>query len=95
MCHQSVGLVQSIIEKARIATVSITLLTEVTRRVGPPRALAVDRPLGYPLGEPNHPDLQKKIMREALALLSVPVSDPLIVPLTGNSESFASEDSVC
>jgi D-proline reductase (dithiol) PrdB len=94
MCHQSVGLVQSIIEKAGIATVSITLLTEVTGRVEPPRALAVDRPLGYPLGEPNHPDLQKQIMREAFALLSVHVSNPLIVQLTGNSKSFASEQNL-
>ncbi len=62
MCHQSVVLVQSVLEKAGITTVSVTLLTEVTCRVAPPRALAVDRPLGYPLGEPNNPDLQKSIM---------------------------------
>ena len=79
MCHQSVGLVQSAIEKAGIATASVTLLTEVTERVAPPRALAVDKPLGYPLGEPNNPDLQKNIMREAFHLLAWPVSEPLIV----------------
>ncbi len=79
MCHQSVGLVQSIIEKAGIATVSVTLLTEVTERVAPPRALAVDRPLGYPLGEPNNPDLQKRIILAAFELLREPVPEPLIV----------------
>jgi D-proline reductase (dithiol) PrdB len=79
MCHQSVGLVQSAIEKAGMATVSITLLTEVTERVAPPRALSVDRPLGYPLGEPNNPDLQKRIMQEAFQLLGRPVFEPLIV----------------
>lgn len=79
MCHQSVGLVQSAIEKAGIATVSITLLADITERVAPPRALAVDRPLGYPLGQPNNSDLQKRIMREAFALLDQPVSAPLIV----------------
>jgi len=78
MCHQSVGLVQSVIEKSGIATVSITLLTEVTRRVKPPRALAVDRPLGYPLGEPGNAALQTGIMRAALELLSVRVDPPLI-----------------
>jgi hypothetical protein len=78
MCHQSGGLVQSIIEKAGIATVSISLLTEITRRVEPPRALAVDRPLGYPLGEPNDVDLQKRIMVAAFGLLSTPLSGPLI-----------------
>jgi hypothetical protein len=71
-------LLQSIIEKAGIATVSISLLLEVTRRVKPPRVLAVDRPLGYPLGEPHNADLQKQIMLAAFALLSHPVSDPLI-----------------
>jgi hypothetical protein len=28
----------------------------------------VDRPLGYPLGEPNRPDLQRRILEAALAL---------------------------
>jgi D-proline reductase (dithiol) PrdB len=86
MCHQSVGLVQSIIEKAGIATVSVTLLNEVTERVAPARALAVDRPLGYPLGEPNNPDLQQGIMLAAFELLSVPVSDPLIVHFAARNE---------
>lgn len=82
MCHQSVGLLQSIIEKSGIATVSVSLLTEITERVRPPRALAVDRPLGYPFGEPNNPELQKRIMLAAFELLSRPVSDPLIVQFT-------------
>jgi hypothetical protein len=81
MCHQSVGLVQSVIEKGGIPTVSITLVVEITRRVAPPRSLVVDRPLGYPLGEPNNPDLQKSIMRKAFKLLEQPVLEPLIVSL--------------
>ncbi len=79
MCHQSVGLVQSVIEKAGIPTVSITLLPEVTRRVRPPRVLVVDRPLGYPLGEPGNAALQKGIIKAALQLVHQPVSEPLIV----------------
>ena len=78
-CHQAAGLLQSIIEKAGVPTVSISLLLDVTRRVEPPRVLAVDRPLGYPFGEPNQPDLQKRIMEAAFALLPHAVSDPLIV----------------
>ena len=78
-CHQAAGLLQSIIEKEGIPTVSISLLTEITRRVEPPRVLVVDRPLGYPLGEPNNPELQKRIMMAALDLLSTPVSTPLTV----------------
>ncbi|MEO8662982.1 MAG: hypothetical protein ABI693_31275 [Bryobacteraceae bacterium] len=57
------------IERAGIPTVSITLLEEVTRKVDPPRSLFVDRPLGYPLGEANAPEVQKAILRQALALL--------------------------
>jgi hypothetical protein len=79
MCHQSVGLVQSIIEKAGIPTVSITLLREVSERVQPPRVLVVDRPLGYPLGEPRNALLQKRIILAALELLGQPVSEPLII----------------
>lgn len=79
MCHQSVGLVQSVIEKSGIPTVSITLLPEVTERVRPPRALTIDRPLGYPLGEPDDAALQRKIIRAALALLSRTVGEPLIM----------------
>ena len=80
MCHQSVGLVQSVIEKRGIATVSISLLTEITARVQPPRALAVDRPLGFPLGEPNQPHLQKRILMAALNLLRTPAMETGIVP---------------
>ncbi|HEX8919794.1 MAG TPA: hypothetical protein VF898_14925 [Chloroflexota bacterium] len=59
---------------------SITLLREVTERVRPPRALAVDRPLGYPLGGPDDAPLQRSIIIAALQLLSQAVSKPLIVP---------------
>lgn len=79
MCHQSVGLVQSVIENSGIPTVSITLLREVTERVKPPRALAVDRALGYPLGEPGDANLQKRILMAAFELLSQSVEKPLIV----------------
>jgi D-proline reductase (dithiol) PrdB len=76
-CHQAAGLLQSIIEKQGIATVSISLLMEVTSRVAPPRVLVVDRPLGYPLGEPHNPDLQKRIVMAALDLLRIAVTEPL------------------
>lgn len=72
MCHQSVGLIQSAIEVAGIPTVSITLLEEVTKKVRPPRAMFVDRPLGYPLGAPNDPGLQTRILLAALELLTQP-----------------------
>jgi hypothetical protein len=80
MCHQSVGLIQRAIEYAGITTVSISLLREITEKIRPPRALFVPFPLGYPLGEPNNPNLQVRIMRAAFSLLSrsdIPVLEDL------------------
>lgn len=79
MCHQSVGLIQSIIERAGIPTVSVTLLPEITARVSPPRALSVDYPFGYPLGAPNDEGLQTEIIRSALALLTSTAPLPILV----------------
>jgi D-proline reductase (dithiol) PrdB len=70
MCHQSVGLIQSVIEKSGIATVSVTMLPEISRRVAPPRVLAVDYPFGYPLGAPNDRAVQTSIILAALRLLN-------------------------
>jgi D-proline reductase (dithiol) PrdB len=44
------------------------MLPEVTRKVRPPRALAVPYPLGYPLGMPNETETQRAILRAMLAL---------------------------
>ena len=78
MCHQSVGLIQSIIEKGGIATVSLTLVPEITERVAPPRALSVDYPLGYPLGAPDDAALQTRIILSALTLLSETLTLPVL-----------------
>jgi len=68
MCHQSVGLIQRAIEYSGIATVSLSLLREITEKIRPPRALFVPFPLGYPLGEAHNVELQTRIIRAALAL---------------------------
>jgi hypothetical protein len=70
MCHQSVGLIQRAIEHQGIATVSLSLLREITEKIRPPRALFVPYPLGYPLGAPNDQVLQTRIMLAAFALLA-------------------------
>jgi D-proline reductase (dithiol) PrdB len=74
-----VGLIQSVFEKAGIPTVSITVCRELTEKVGPPRAVFVDRPFGYTMGEPGNAALQTAILRTALSLLTRPVDAPLIV----------------
>lgn len=48
-------------------TASITMLREITTKVGPPRALEVPYPLGYPLGAAGDPALQTTILRRLLA----------------------------
>lgn len=70
MCNQTVGLVQAAIEREGIATVSITLLREVADAIRPPRSLFVPYPMGYPLGEPDNPDLQHRVIAAALRLLA-------------------------
>jgi len=78
MCNQSVGLVASVIEKAGIPTVGLTLLQMVTKKVRPPRSLYVPFPFGYPLGKPNETKLQHHIIRAALDLLESPDELPIL-----------------
>jgi len=69
MCQQTVCLLQAAIERAGVATVSISLLREVTSAIKPPRALFVPFPMGFPLGEPNNAPLQHRVIAAALDLL--------------------------
>ena len=78
MCNQSVGLIQRVVEAAGISTVSITLVESITKKVKPPRALAVPYGFGHPLGEPNNPELQHAIIAEALALLENKETPPIL-----------------
>jgi len=55
-------------ERAGIVTASITMLPDITRTIRVPRALAVPFALGYPLGEPNAPELQRRVLRALLSL---------------------------
>ena len=68
MCNQTVSLVQAALEREGITTVSLSLLREVTALIKPPRALFVPFPMGFPLGEPNNPELQHRVIAAALAL---------------------------
>ena len=77
MCHQSVGLIQRALERVGIASVSVSTLPEITRKVNPPRALVVPFPMGYPLGSPRDAALQTRVILSALALL-VESSGPIL-----------------
>jgi len=82
MCHQTVGLIAGELERRGIATTSVTVLKDVTRKVRTPRALAVPYALGYPLGKPGDAALQTRILRAAFALLDAPGPPPVLVDFT-------------
>jgi hypothetical protein len=66
---QSVGLLQSVIEREGIPTVALTFSSDFTELIGTPRALAVRFPYGAPFGNLLNRWLQTRVLREALALL--------------------------
>ncbi|MEO8858353.1 MAG: hypothetical protein ABI343_15330, partial [Burkholderiaceae bacterium] len=57
------------LEEEGIATVSISLIREHSVAMKPPRALWVPFMLGRPLGVPNDPAFQRRVMLSALQLL--------------------------
>ena len=66
------GVIAREIEEAGVATTSISMVREHTKQVKPPRALFVPYPFGHPLGKPNDPELQLRVIRAALTLLERP-----------------------
>lgn len=63
------GLIARALERAGIATVSISIAKELTEAVGVPRAVFVKWPLGHPLGEPDSGAQQRTMIFAALQLL--------------------------
>jgi D-proline reductase (dithiol) PrdB len=64
-----VGLIQRAIENEGIATISISLSEEITRKVHPPRALYPGFPLGHPIAFPGQTLRQLKVLRILLKFL--------------------------
>lgn len=67
MCHQTVGLVARHLEAAGISTLSLTSARDITTAVNPPRAAFLDYPLGHTSGRAHEPELNREIVRAALA----------------------------
>ena len=61
------GLVARHSEAAGIPTLCMTSARDITLAVNPPRAAFLDFPLGYTAGKPHAPDLQRRILVEALS----------------------------
>ena len=63
------GLIQRAVESQGMATVSVTLSPDITRKVLPPRALYPGFPMGHPLSYPGQSFRQLQIIRILLKLL--------------------------
>jgi D-proline reductase (dithiol) PrdB len=64
-----VGLVAREIERAGIATVSLSIVREITEKTLPPRALFMRWPFGHALGEVGKREQQLHVLSRAFELL--------------------------
>ena len=72
------GTLASVLEQAGFATVALSSIRGQIETTAPPRALHCDFPLGRPLGKPNEPEFQRKVIAAAFSLLEQP-SGPILV----------------
>ena len=63
------GLAQRAIERAGIATVSLSMIPEFTRSVGAPRVAGIEYPMGRPLGQHGDREGQRAVLRAALRVV--------------------------
>jgi len=70
VCHQSVALAARALEAAGIATVVMGCAKDIVERVGVPRLLFSDFPLGNAAGRPNDPASQRETAEMAVRLLA-------------------------
>jgi hypothetical protein len=67
-----VGALSHYLERSGVPTAHISLIREQTAAIRPPRALWVPFMLGRPLGAPNEPDFQRRVLRHLLSLFERP-----------------------
>jgi len=90
--------VQRIIEASGIATVTLSWMPDLTRRVGVPRLAGISYPLSRPLGRPHDPDGQRAVLRATLEVLEQAtrpdhyVELPFVWPETAAQARNASKD---
>ena len=69
VCHQTTSLVARLLEQSGIGTVVMGCAKDIVERVGVPRLLFSDFPLGNAAGRPNDPASQAATLELALAVL--------------------------
>lgn len=80
-CHQTIGLLARVFERAGLTTVTVTGARDITERVRPPRAGWLDFPLGNSVGRPNERDEQRAICLDVLGLATSAASPGAIANL--------------
>lgn len=63
------GLVQRVLEEHGIATVSLSMIPDLTRATGVPRLAGIAYPMGRPMGQPGDAAGQREVLRATLRLL--------------------------
>lgn len=71
------GALSHYLEREGVATAQISLIREQTAAIRPPRALWVPFMLGRPLGVPNDPQFQLRVLHALLALFERPAGPVL------------------
>ncbi len=66
-------------EAAGLSTVVVNMMPVWGRRFGTPRTLGVEFPFGHPIGLPDEPALQTRVVRAALDLLVTAAPPPPVV----------------
>lgn len=66
-------------EERGLSTVTLSLFPDVTRRVRPPRALAVSFGSGHPFGGPGRPHIHQETLAQALRLVETADSPGVLV----------------
>lgn len=72
------GLIAAEIERQGITTVCVQPVRHIAERLRPPRSLVVPFPLGFPLGRPNEPALQHRVLSDMLAMVGEDAPAPLV-----------------
>jgi hypothetical protein len=88
-----VGVLSHFLEEEGLPTAGISLIRPHTEIIQPPRALWVPFELGHPLGPPNNPAFQRRVLTALIELLEAP-SGPVLVDFPDDAPEFAGEAAV-
>ena len=92
MCTRAVCALAFYLERQGIATVVIGLIPQHVDAMGPPRALNVPFALGRPLGAPNEPEFQRRVLTAALDLLTRDPPGPCAEEFTEDAPAAVAEE---